>query len=814
MAGKSKEMELAIKIAGKIDKSFNSALSGASKAIRGMTKALAVGSVAAAAAVGVLATKAISVGKEFEVSMSQVGATLRIDKATEEGAAQLAMLEEAARKCGRETKFSASEAAEGLNNLAMAGYDAEQAATALPTALKLAGAGNLEIADSARYLTAVTAALGLEKTSESFSHLSDVMALTAAKAKTDVSQIGEALTTLGGTGKGLKGGVNEISAALGILANADITGSEGGTHLRNMILSLQNPRNKNAAAMFEQLGVKAYTAEGQMRGLNEIFGDLNTAMAGMNDAERNAAIATIFKQTDLAAARAMLDGCGKEYDELYEAAVHASDGIGAAQEMYDRQTDNLQGDIDKLNSALADIGISAYENMAPALRGTVQFATEIASQFGEAFANGDLAGGITGAIDAVLGSLEKLPEGFRQAGAAAAALAAANLVSTVLDSKAWAAGVSGVKTFGQAVQMLPVTVPAAMGKARAAVLNFLPPGLVNRAGGVFTAIGGKAAGLASTIAQAGGKAWNNFAGDSLLGKIVGRVSAFAGRVGSAVGRVGGAILSVGGKLAGGLQSMMSIALKAFMPAALIGALLVALGLLQSRFGTQIDGLLAMVREQGPQVISNFAAGIASRIPALLAQGAQLVANLLQTIGALAPSLVMGGAQILTALVNGVAQNAPLLISGAVSAVGGFASGILQALPMILLAGMRLLLGLVQGIAQNLPAMAQGAVQSIQGFVQGFISALPQILMIAGQIIVTLVQGLGAALPALLSGAVQIIAMLAQGFISNLPMIVQTGVHFRNRHADRHDSRRVRHGKRCRHDNRLAGGRLRYNRLDR
>ena len=93
MAGKSKEMELAIKIAGKIDKSFNSALSGASKAIRGMTKALAVGSVAAAAAVGVLATKAISVGKEFEVSMSQVGATLRIDKATEEGAAQLAEFE-------------------------------------------------------------------------------------------------------------------------------------------------------------------------------------------------------------------------------------------------------------------------------------------------------------------------------------------------------------------------------------------------------------------------------------------------------------------------------------------------------------------------------------------------------------------------------------------------------------------------------------------------------------------------------------------------------------------------------------------------
>ena len=158
--------------------------------------------------------------------MSQVAATLQLDSATEEGAAQLAILEEAARQCGRETAFSASEAAEGLNMLAMAGYGASDAATALPSVLALAGAGAIEMGDSARYITAPLASLGLEKTEENFNHLADVMASTAAKAKTDVGQMGEALTTLGGTGQGLKGGVNEIAASLGVLENADITGAD------------------------------------------------------------------------------------------------------------------------------------------------------------------------------------------------------------------------------------------------------------------------------------------------------------------------------------------------------------------------------------------------------------------------------------------------------------------------------------------------------------------------------------------------------------------------------------------------------------
>lgn len=745
MAGKSKEMELAIKIAGKIDKSFNTALSAVNKGIRGVTKTLAIGVTAAAVAVGAITMNAVEIGKAFESSMSQVAATLQLDTATEAGAAQYAILEEAARQCGRETAFSASEAAEGLNQLAMAGYKATDAAMALPTVLRLAGAGGIEMADSARYITASLASLGLERTENNFNHLADVMAITAAKAKTDVSQIGEAITTLGGTGQGLKGGINEISASLGVLANADITGSEGGTHLRNLILALQNPRNKVAAAMFQDLGVQAYDAQGNMCGLNEIFIDLNTAMAGMTSEQRNSVIATLFKQTDLAAARAMLQGCGEEYDNLYQEALNASNGLGAAQEMYNTQLDNLEGDMSILHSALEDVGISIYQKIQPALRGAAQSATEFVNAFGTGFENGGLMGGISAVIEKLTGMsgmLDKIPEPLKQIGAAAAAIGGVNLLSAFFDSGMWNSGVKNVQQFGGVLKMLPM-----------------------QAGKTFGPLGKIMQGFGLNAAQSAQKAWGAFTNDNLLGAALGKVGGFVGKVGGELGKVGNVVSNVGGKLFQGLTTMMSVAMKMLMPAALIGGLLVGLGLLQGRFGEQIDGLLTIARAKGPLIIQHITEGITSRIPQLITQGATLVTNLLNTIGALAPSLVMAGAQIIVALVNGVAQNAPALIGGAITAVGGFLTGILQALPMLLMCGMNLLLSLAQGIVQNLPMMIQGAITAIQGFIQGFISYLPEILRVAAQIVVTLISGLFQALPMLISGAWGIFSSLIQTIMS-------------------------------------------------
>ena len=383
-------------------------------------------------------------------------------------------------------------------------------------------------------------------------------------------------------------------------------------------------------------------------------------------------------------------------------------------------------------------------------------------------------GGITGAISEVSGLLNKLPEGFKAAAAAAGALGAVNIANSIVDSGVWKAGIAGIKSFGGAAKAIPGKLASGFANAGNSILNMTSrtfPGVLTG----LSNVGDKAGGIFSKIAQTGASAWNGFTSDSVFGQIIGKFTGFAGKIGGVLGQVSGVILNVGGQLASGLQTMMGIAMKALLPAALIGAALAGLGVLYDKFGEQIDSILVMVQEKGPQVIQNFTSGITSRIPDLISKGSEMVSGLLNTIGTLAPSLVSSGAQIIISLVQGVAGSAPQLITSAVTAVGSFASSILAAIPSLLTAGMQLLVGVAQGISANLPRMAQGAMQAIQTFAQNFMANLPTILTAAGQIVLSLVQGITSALPSLASGAVSIIGTLVNGFIQNLPQIIQTGV---------------------------------------
>lgn len=383
-------------------------------------------------------------------------------------------------------------------------------------------------------------------------------------------------------------------------------------------------------------------------------------------------------------------------------------------------------------------------------------------------------GGITGAISEVSGLLDKLPEGFKAAAAAAGALGAVNIANSIVDSGVWKAGIAGIKSFGGAAKAIPGKLASGFANAGNSILNMTSrtfPGVLTG----LSNVGDKAGGIFSKIAQTGASAWNGFTSDSVFGQIIGKFTGFAGKVGGVLGQVGVVVMKTGGQLASGLQTMMGIAMKALLPAALIGAALAGLGVLYDKFGEQIDSILAMVQEKGPQIIQNFTSGITARIPDLISKGSEMVSGLLNTIGALAPSLVSSGAQIIISLVQGVAGSAPQLITSAVTAVGSFASSILAAIPSLLTAGMQLLVGVAQGISANLPRMAQGAMQAIQTFAQNFMANLPTILTAAGQIVLSLVQGITSALPSLTSGAVSIIGTLVTGFIQNLPQIIQTGV---------------------------------------
>lgn len=358
----------------------------------------------------------INVGSGFEASMSQVAATMGITSA----AAEFQTLSAAAKEMGETTKFSASQAGEALNYLALAGYDANKAVAALPTVLNVAAAGGMELASASDMITDAMSALGLE--TSQMSTFADQLAVTAQKSNTSVSQLGEAILTVGGTAKMLSGGVTEMNTALGVLADNGIKGSEGGTALRNVILSLSAPTDTAAAAL-NSLGVTAFDASGAMRPLEDTFADLNTALSSLSDQERTAVLNEIFNKVDLKSVNALLGTSSERFDEL---SGYISDCAGAAAQMAATMDDNLKGDFTIMQSALEGLGIAAYEKFQVPFRDAVQEVTEHIGGLTENLTDGKLSG-----------SMDKVANGLSDVAESAISLASEQVLPAVIDSLAW-----------------------------------------------------------------------------------------------------------------------------------------------------------------------------------------------------------------------------------------------------------------------------------------------------------------------------------------------------------------------------------------
>lgn len=360
----SSEYEKGLKGASSEARQFGEKLNG------GINKLLKIGAVAAGAAVaGVTAFSkaAVNTGMQFDTAMSQVAATMGVT--TDE----IQELRDYAKQMGATTAFSATQAAQALNYMALAGYDAETSMSMLPNVLNLAAAGSMDLARASDMLTDSQSALGL--TLDETNELVDKMAQAASKSNTSVEQLGDAILTVGGTAKSLTGGTTELATALGILADNGVKGAEGGTALRNIILSLSAP-TETASKKLDELGVSVYDAEGNMRGLNEIFGDLDESMSGLTQEQRMEALATIFNNRDLKSAEALLANYGLRWDEL---SGYIDNAAGAAEKMAETQLDNLNGDLTLMNSALEGAKIAFSDGITPALRNLVQMVTKALS---------------------------------------------------------------------------------------------------------------------------------------------------------------------------------------------------------------------------------------------------------------------------------------------------------------------------------------------------------------------------------------------------------------------------------------------------
>ena len=343
--------------------------------------------------------------KDFEAGMSQVAATMgysveELNNPASEASQNLATLTDFAKEMGAKTAFSATQAAEALNYMALAGYDAETSMAMLPNVLNLAAAGGIDLAYASDMVTDAQSALGL--TLEQTSMMVDQMARTSSKTNTSVAQLGEAFLTVGGTAKNLSGGVTELSTMLGVLADNGVKGSEGGTALRNIILSLSAPTDK-AAKTLKSLGVQAFDAQGNMRPLNETFLDLQSALNNLSGEAKTQALDEIFNKTDLKSVEALLGTSADRYNELADAIGNAE---GAAQNMADVQLDNLAGSLTLLQSAAEGVKIAIGEKLQPYAKGLVKWVTAHMPDIQNAV--GKAVDFITGKIDGVIASVKEL----------------------------------------------------------------------------------------------------------------------------------------------------------------------------------------------------------------------------------------------------------------------------------------------------------------------------------------------------------------------------------------------------------------------
>ena len=668
MASSSKEMELAIKIAGKVEASFTNALGKAGSGVMQLSKTITAATAAAAAAVGAIAVAAVNVGKEFETAMSQVQATMLLDTGTAEGAAAMATLEEAARECGRTTAFSATEAAEALNYLALAGYNADEAATALPTVLKLAGAGAMDLARASDMVTDSMSALGIEATETNLNTFADQLAQTASKANTSVSQLGEAILTVGGTAKGLAGGTTELNTALGILADNGLKGAEGGTHLRNMILSLQSPTG-DASKALQSLGVDVYDAQGNMRGLNDIFKDLQSGMEGMTAAQKDSIISTLFNKTDLTAANAMLSNCTDRWDEL-SAAIENS--AGACEDMYSIQLDNLDGDIKILKSGLSDLGISIYKDLNGPLREMTQLGTSMVEELSQAYSEGGMAG-MVGAVGDCLSEAVNVIAGY----APQVVSMGVDLISSFVQGIADNAG----QLADTAAQVITIFING---------LFTLIPQVLLAGIDIIVQLTNSIASQLPTLITNGTQAIQNL--------------------------VSGIIQRLPDIIAAGLTLVQTLvnSLGANAPQLIAAAI--------NLIGNLVLGIISMLPQllqMGIQLILSLVQGIISNLPLLLQMAVQIITQLVTGIVSMLPMLIQGGIQLIISLIQGIISNLGNIVQAAVQIVITLAAGLIQAIPQLIAAIPQLIGAIIDTILST--NWLDVGIQIIKGLIDGILS---------------------------------------------------------------------------------------------
>ena len=302
-----------------------------------------------------IGTAAIATSMNFESAMSNVEA---ISGATGE---DLQKLSDKAREMGASTSKSASEAADAMSYMALAGWDVEQMLGGVEPILRLSEAGAMDLATASDLVTDSMGGLKLEV--KDLSGYLDIVAKSSQKSNTSTQQLLEAFINVGSTCSGLNMSLEESSAALGILANNGTKGYEAGTKL-NSILARMTAQSKPAAEAWDSIGVKVYDADGKFRGLTTILSETRTKFEKLTEEEQRYFLKNAVGTDNITAFTNLMNSAGGELQELTKEVGNSS---GALDDLAKTMQDNVKGQITQLKSKLEELGIKLGETLLPIL---------------------------------------------------------------------------------------------------------------------------------------------------------------------------------------------------------------------------------------------------------------------------------------------------------------------------------------------------------------------------------------------------------------------------------------------------------------
>ena len=302
--------------------------------------------------------------KSFESMMSQVQA---ISGATGQAFEDLTAK---AQEMGATTKFTATESAEAMNYMAMAGWKPDQMISGISGIMNLAAASGESLASTSDIVTDALTAFGLK--AEDSGHFADVLAQASANANTNVGMLGESFKYVAPVAGAMNYSVEDTSLALGLMANSSIKGSMAGTALKTSLANMAAPTDSMATAM-EKYGISLTDSTGNMKTLKGVMDNLRGSLGGLSETEQTAAASTIFGKEAMAGMLAIINASEEDYNKLSDAIYNAD---GAAQDMSDTMLDNLEGSMTLMQSAVEGVQNSFGQRLAPYVRSVVDAITD------------------------------------------------------------------------------------------------------------------------------------------------------------------------------------------------------------------------------------------------------------------------------------------------------------------------------------------------------------------------------------------------------------------------------------------------------